>query len=244
MEAAAAAAAKQWVISINKELENLPNIPEESARWSKRSIYRIPASVTDINRRAYKPQIVSFGPYHHGNENMKAMEEHKRRALLHFLKRSKKSLQSYVDALAPAAQDLKDAYDQLGPDWEDTEKFLELMIVDGCFVLEILRAATSATNRAEQAQAHHQPPAPLPAAQCEAADEPTQPQPRNDQSLVRDYAANDPIFSKHGKLYIVPYLKRDMLMLENQIPMLVLEKLVAVQNDKSLKVISLSLSLA
>lgn len=234
---AAAAAAKQWVISINKELENLPNIPEESAHWSKRSIYRIPASVTDINSRAYMPQIVSFGPYHHGNENMEAMEAHKRRAFLHFIKRSKKPLQSYVDALAPAAQDLKDAYDQLGSYWQDTEKFLQLMIVDGCFVLEILRAAT---NRAVQAQAH-QPPAPLPTAQCEAEVE-LAAQPRNDQSLVRDYAANDPIFSKHGELYIVPYLKRDMLMLENQIPMLVLEKLVAVQNDKSLKVISLSLT--
>ncbi|KAI3467840.1 hypothetical protein Pfo_024503 [Paulownia fortunei] len=51
-----------------------------------------------------------------------------------------------------------------------------------------------------------------------------------------DYAINDdPIFSNHVKLYIVPYLKRNMLMIENQLPKLVLEKLVSFQNDNSLK---------
>ncbi|KAH6809817.1 hypothetical protein C2S51_027600 [Perilla frutescens var. frutescens] len=216
---------KEWVVNINKDLENLANTSEESAQWSKRSIYRIPASVTDINRRAYKPQIVSFGPYHHNDDNLKAMEPHKRRALLHFLKRSNKPLHTYVEAFAPIAHDLKHAYDQLNPQWHhDTDKFLELMIVDGCFILEILRSATSTSAQA------HRPPAPMMPAQNQAP-------PRiNDQSAVlQDYAANDPIFSNHGKLYIVPYLKRDMLMLENQLPILVLQKLVAIQNDNSLQ---------
>lgn len=220
---------KQWVVTINNELEKLPNTSEESAHWSKRSIYRIPASVTDINTRAYKPQIVSFGPYHHNSGNLKAMEEHKHRALLHFLKKSERPLQSYVEALAPVAQDLKDAYDQLGPEWQDTDKFLELMIVDGCFILEILRVATSTASTGAGTQ-HHQPPPPVPGpVHEEGRVEP-------DRCTIRDYAANDPIFSNHGKLYIVPYLKRDMLMLENQLPLMVLEKLVDVQRDKSLKV--------
>ncbi|KAI3467853.1 hypothetical protein Pfo_024516 [Paulownia fortunei] len=52
-----------------------------------------------------------------------------------------------------------------------------------------------------------------------------------------DYAINDdPIFSNHVKLYIVPYLKPNMLMLDNQLCKLVLEKLVSFQNDNSLKV--------
>ncbi|CDP08247.1 unnamed protein product [Coffea canephora] len=41
------------------------------------------------------------------------------------------------------------------------------------------------------------------------------------------YASNDPIFSKHGMTYMLPYIKRDMLMLENQLPMLLLRKLHA-----------------
>ncbi|EMS50847.1 hypothetical protein TRIUR3_27150 [Triticum urartu] len=50
---------------------------------------------------------------------------------------------------------------------------------------------------------------------------------------VDDYAGNDPIFSRHGILYMVPYIKRDMLMLENQLPLLVLQRLDAAETGKS-----------
>ncbi|KAL3502060.1 hypothetical protein ACH5RR_036509 [Cinchona calisaya] len=50
---------------------------------------------------------------------------------------------------------------------------------------------------------------------------------------MRDYAWNDPIFSDHGRLYIMPYIRRDMLMMENQIPLSVLEKLLTVENEES-----------
>ncbi|KAL8038133.1 hypothetical protein ABFX02_11G084400 [Erythranthe guttata] len=212
---------KQWVVKINNELNSLANTSEESAHWSKRFIYKIPACVTELNKRAYKPQIVSFGPYHHGMGDLRAMEEHKHRALLHFLKRSNKPLNTFVEALAPVLQDLKDAYDQLDPKWhlkENDDEFLEMMILDGCFILEILRTTDSATHTHHSTQTHDQTTSSS-----------------NATNHSEDYASNDPIFSTHGKLYIVPYLKRDMLMLENQIPMLVLEKLVSVQNANVVK---------
>lgn len=75
-----------------------------------------------------------------------------------------------------------------------------MMILDGCFMLEILRVATTEDE---------------------------------DGDNVDDYAPNDPVFSNHGKLYIMPYLKRDMLMLENQLPMLLLTTLVAATKDEN-----------
>lgn len=47
---------------------------------------------------------------------------------------------------------------------------------------------------------------------------------------VSDYADDDPVFSAHGLLYTVPYIRRDMIMIENQLPLLVLDKLVAVES--------------
>ncbi|GKV47181.1 hypothetical protein SLEP1_g54100 [Rubroshorea leprosula] len=122
------------------------------------------------------------------------MEEHKQRALLHFLKGSNKPLDLYLNSLAEVVQDLKDSYNPLPTQWQDANKVLQLMIVDGCFMLEILRFV-----------AHN----------------------------LDDYADNDPIFSYHGKLYIMPFIKRDMLMLENQLPMLLLEKLVTIDLNKT-----------
>ena len=49
---------------------------------------------------------------------------------------------------------------------------------------------------------------------------------------VNDYAADDPVFSPHGLLHTVPYIRRDMLMIENQLPLLVLDRLLAVETGK------------
>ncbi|KAH7860183.1 hypothetical protein Vadar_010275 [Vaccinium darrowii] len=167
----------------------------EMLQWDKRCIYKVPASVTDLNKKAYKPQYVSFGPYHHGEAHLTLMEEHKLRALLHFLKRSQKPLESYVDSLAEVTQSLKDSYASLDPVWKrDTDRFLYLMILDGCFMIEVMRTSTE---------------------------------------MLNDYARNDPIFSDHGKFHIVPYIKRDMLMLENQLPMLLLTTLLAVESEQT-----------
>ncbi|KAL3835762.1 hypothetical protein ACJIZ3_010498 [Penstemon smallii] len=195
---------QQWIIKINNEVNNNNDSDSCAAHWSKRSIYILPPCVTDLNKKAYKPHIVSFGPYHHGDVNLRAMEDHKRRALLHFLKRSRNiPLQSYVDALTPLVQDLKDAYDQLDHIKWNQDKFLELMIMDGCFILEVMRISVTKNVHDDYA-----------------------------------YAINDPIFSNHGKLHIVPYLKRDMLMLENQLPITVLEILnTHLQDNKLTKLI-------
>ncbi|KAG6382771.1 hypothetical protein SASPL_157524 [Salvia splendens] len=113
------------------------------------------------------------------------------------------------------------------------------MVVDGCFVLEILRVTTAATQtRGSGALTYHpEARAHMPVSYLPRSAPPPQVlQPRAERPAVAgEYADNDPIFSKHGVLYIVPYLKRDMLMLENQLPLLVLEKLVAVQNDIFIK---------
>ncbi|KAL5799155.1 hypothetical protein ACOSQ4_032039 [Xanthoceras sorbifolium] len=189
-------AERNWVIEVNEKLKTMVDASTEISQWKKRSIYKVAACVTDLNKKAYRPQIVSLGPYHHGEAHLKAMEEHKQRALLHFLKRSGKPVESFVNSLEQVVEDLKNSYDPLDLRWQnDSEGFLQMMILDGCFVLEILKSS-----------AH---------------------------SYEDYYVHNDPIFSFHGTLYIIPYIKRDMLMLENQLPMLVLEKLVAVETNNT-----------
>ena len=95
----------------------------------------------------------------------------------------------------------------LDGEWRDgggRERFLAMMIFDGCFLLEVMR--------------------------CTAAD----------GKQVGDYAHNDPIFSPHGILYMVPYIRRDVLMLENQLPLLLLQKLIEVESGKPPVIINYS----
>ncbi|KAF6153790.1 hypothetical protein GIB67_001023 [Kingdonia uniflora] len=187
---------EMWVLDVKEKLSKVDTIME-AEHWTRHSINKIPPGVTNLNKKAYSPQSVSFGPYHKGEVHLMRMEDHKDRAFLHLLKRSNKPFENYVNEVNKVLPELMEAYESLDPKWElDQTKFLELMIVDGCFMLEILRTSTGISN---------------------------------------DYATNDLIFSYHGMLNFMPDLKRDMLMLQNQLPMLLLEKLVYVETGKEKK---------
>ncbi|KAK7300371.1 hypothetical protein RJT34_11215 [Clitoria ternatea] len=184
---------EEWVIQINAALSNSngPSIPE----WERHSIYKVPSHFTELHEKAYTPKAVSFGPYHNGEEHLKPMEEHKHRALIHFLKRCKKPIGLLSQRMEQVVQELRDSYKSLDQIWvNDTPKFLQMMILDGCFMLQILRTSEHDEN---------------------------------------DYAENDPIFGDHGRQFVVPYILRDMLMLENQLPMTVLRTLIEVETDHS-----------
>ncbi|KAJ4794997.1 hypothetical protein LUZ62_046243 [Rhynchospora pubera] len=191
---------KSWVKEVRNNLNNVS--PEAELReWSKHSIYRVPVCIKDLHSKAYKPQLVSFGPFHYGEPQLMPMEEHKHRAMLHFLKRTKQPLENFVTAVEEVVVQLQDSYQKLDERWiKDRDGFVQLMIVDGCFMLEVMCKSTNTVFK------YSTP---------------------GTRSSVEDYAPNDPIFSAHGMLYTVPYIKRDMLMLENQLPLLVLERLIA-----------------
>ncbi|XP_047080026.1 UPF0481 protein At3g47200-like [Lolium rigidum] len=197
--AAGGGSKRTWVVDVEKTLKEADKSVEVS-RWERHCIYRVPACIKDIKSKAYQPQVVSLGPFHHGDPNLLPMEEHKRRALRHLLRRARRPLDDFVAAVEDDAEQLESAYMDLGVEWRagigsgGRERFLEMMIVDGCFLLEVMRTAAGKN--------------------------------------VHDYASNDPIFSSHGILYMVPYIRRDMLMLENQLPLLVLQKLNAVETGK------------
>ncbi|KAK3409625.1 hypothetical protein EUGRSUZ_J01732 [Eucalyptus grandis] len=163
-------------------------------QWDGTSIYKVPRYIRILCAKAYRPQVVSFGPYHYKDKRLSPMKEHKRRALAQFEKRSGQPLKNLIESLGRVKQKLKDSYNKLDSVWQEEDKFLELMITDGCFMLEIMRTKIEGN--------------PTP-----------------------NHAQNEPIFSTHWLRYIRPYIRRDMLLLENQLPMLVLYELVAIESD-------------
>ncbi|XP_058114410.1 UPF0481 protein At3g47200-like [Magnolia sinica] len=175
-----------WVTNINDDMNRFDKQAEAQV-WKNLSIYKVPQYMKtgDPHGAAYKPQIVSIGPYHFGEEHLKPMEEHKRRALLHLLKETEKTVSDFLNSLRDILLELKNSYEQLDSNWTD-DKFLQLMVLDGCFVIEILRKNFS------------------------------------------NYDLSDPIFSEQRQPTTIEYIKRDMLLMENQLPLLVLEKFVAI----------------
>ncbi|XP_062183282.1 UPF0481 protein At3g47200-like [Phragmites australis] len=135
------ASSDSWVVDIKKKLENTDPL-QEKKRWEKPSIYRVPEWVMNLtHEEAYQPQVVSLGPFHHGERALRPMEEHKQRAVLHIVKRSKRPLEEFIAAIEKVADELLDAYDGLADEWrrEKRGRFVEMMVADGCFLLEVMK---------------------------------------------------------------------------------------------------------
>ncbi|OEL31575.1 UPF0481 protein [Dichanthelium oligosanthes] len=190
-----------WVVDMEKQLEDTsPTV--EMARWNQRSIYRVPEFMKkETNSDAYGPLFVSLGPYHHGEPHLLSMEQHKRRAMLHVVKRAGKPLREFVAAVEEMADELEAAYDDLDKKWRgaNRDRFVEMMVTDGCFLLELIRIDGFLSDR----------------------------------NVHPGYAANDPVFSVRSFLRLWGRLLFDMIAMENQVPLVLLQRLMAVELGES-----------
>ncbi|KAL0357464.1 UNVERIFIED_CONTAM: hypothetical protein Scaly_1432100 [Sesamum calycinum] len=186
---------ESWVITMNQRAREISRGGEEQRNRKRAYIYRLPAYVhIEQGDFVYRPYKVSFGPYYHGHESCQPKEVQKESCLIQFLARSGRPLEYFVHALAHDVEDLKNAYDKLDRYWEDdTEAFLRLMILDGCFLIQILRAGCAFFYE-------------------DVSDSPE--------------SGTDEISVSEMEYYV-----HDMLLLENQLPMLVLVMLFSAEND-------------
>ncbi|XP_043712589.1 UPF0481 protein At3g47200-like [Telopea speciosissima] len=180
-----------WAISIREKLEQAHQ-DHEAASWAKLCIYRVPQYLRvgdDYGKadKAFVPQIVSLGPYHHGRKNLRDMDRHKWRSLHQILKRTHQDVKLYLDSIREVEEKARACYE--GPIPLSSNEFVEMMVLDGCFVLELFRGAAGGFEHL-------------------------------------GYSRNDPVFAMRGGMHSI---QRDMIMLENQIPLFILDRLLGLQ---------------
>ena len=145
-------------------------------------MHRVPRLLRGWNERAYTPQVVSIGPYHHNDERLKVMEENKERYFRSFVKRTKINLEYLVLTIREIEESIRRCYD-----YEETinltsDKFVKMILVDACFILELLHKLSSGS------------------------------------------AGDDPLVHLRDTTMML-----DLLLLENQLPFFVIEKLYLIE---------------
>ncbi|KAK9220974.1 hypothetical protein WN944_009398 [Citrus x changshan-huyou] len=98
-------------------------------------IYRVPKSWRCLHPNDYTPKMVSIGPLHHGNEELKAMEEHKLRYLRCFLQqRTKVSVEDFLTFIKVKEAELRNCYEETIA--FNSDDFATMIFVDAIFLLE------------------------------------------------------------------------------------------------------------
>ncbi|CAI9774644.1 unnamed protein product [Fraxinus pennsylvanica] len=118
-------------VKIDNMLENLSSAPPMP------SMFRVGDHLRSINPKAYDPQIIAVGPFHHSKPNLQKMEQHKVRYLKLFLQRiNETSVERCVTAILPLEDRARKCYAE---DIQlDEGEFVEMLILDGCFIIEFL----------------------------------------------------------------------------------------------------------
>ncbi|KAJ9164305.1 hypothetical protein P3X46_023901 [Hevea brasiliensis] len=128
---------------------------------SQFSIFRVPNQLRKVYEKAYEPQIVSIGPYHRGKAHLQGMEKYKMHLLRQLLKRIirrrggeggeneiQEEVRKFVVAIGALEESARQCYDQ--PICLHSEEFVQMMIVDGCFIIELIRSFVDVDNRRQE----------------------------------------------------------------------------------------------
>ncbi|XP_019193010.1 PREDICTED: UPF0481 protein At3g47200-like [Ipomoea nil] len=123
--------------SLKRDIKNLKQLSSEAC------IFKVHEGLRRTNTDAYTPLLISIGPYHHGNAKLSKMENLKLMYLDLFLKREKQP------SMEQCWEKLKDSKEKAASYYGDDEdiqllldsagdKFVKMLLLDGCFIAEFL----------------------------------------------------------------------------------------------------------
>ncbi|XP_059455306.1 UPF0481 protein At3g47200-like [Corylus avellana] len=110
-------------------------------------IYNVPQNLIETNGNEYYPQVVVIGPRHIGYGAVYVLENHKLEFLADLFLRKNLGFNELMESIRPLAKKARECYsngmirDDFFPHYND-DLFLKMMVVDGCFLIELfLKAA-------------------------------------------------------------------------------------------------------
>lgn len=100
------------------------------------SIFRIHNLLRKVNEKAYEPEIIAIGPYHHGKPDLSDMEEHKLVYLKSLLGQKIEKVATCVAAVTPLEEKARKCYAEHIA--LSSDEFVEMLLLDGCFIIQLL----------------------------------------------------------------------------------------------------------
>ncbi|XP_040998216.1 UPF0481 protein At3g47200-like [Juglans microcarpa x Juglans regia] len=119
----------EWAKKLEETLRGLEPLSAPKCR-----IYKVPDPLRKLNKEAYIPQVISVGPFHHGNEKLQSMENYKMRYLKSFMKRAKINMKKLASTIQDSEESVRECYAEAIP--FDRGTFIKIILVDASFIIE------------------------------------------------------------------------------------------------------------
>ncbi|KAK6933942.1 Protein of unknown function DUF247, plant [Dillenia turbinata] len=176
------------IIPINNDAPGEQIIPIYNDASDK--ITRVPPILKNVmsNKNCYEPMMVSIGPYHHNNKELREMENMKPEIARRFTFPSKRSFDDIIQdqRFQRILSEAKDYYSEAPVSNENngTDDFAKMMFLDGCFVLHLIHCI-----------------------------------------MKKKHENEDRVLKNHQVAFAV----RDLFLLENQLPFIVLQAIMTMK---------------
>ncbi|CAK9173724.1 unnamed protein product [Ilex paraguariensis] len=119
-----------------------------SPSQSKCCMFRVHGELRNVNKTAYEPKIIAIGPYHRSTITLQATNKYKLHYFQLLLEQKKEiTVEKYVDAMRLLEEDTRKCYGE--PIGVNENELVEMMILDGCFIIELIRKFVDSSLRDE-----------------------------------------------------------------------------------------------
>ncbi|XP_030967526.1 UPF0481 protein At3g47200-like [Quercus lobata] len=134
----------------SKEISiDMPQDKEPAIQWhSECCIYKVPKRLREVNDKAYTPKLISIGPIHRGNSELKDMERRKQTYCDKFFRRTNKAKEEFERIVEENKKKICDCYaEEITQPCE--EEFVKMILLDSIFIIELFWMSANKEDRNE-----------------------------------------------------------------------------------------------
>ncbi|MFS7915701.1 hypothetical protein Hanom_Chr02g00168331 [Helianthus anomalus] len=103
-------------------------------------ISRVHHSVVRNNKYTYYPEVISIGPYHHGNKDLELYEALKWSLLGRLIERTGMQLVDFMNVIESMEKEIRESYTDSNSFGNiGNTQFARMMVLDGLFLIELFR---------------------------------------------------------------------------------------------------------
>ena len=208
----------EFTVDIPLVLDKQPDKRDECC------IYKVPQLLREENNDSYTPKLISIGPFHQGDKNLKSMEDLKMRYLKEACYRTNKSTKDLAGCILENEVKIRHCYAEVFEDISSKD-FVKMVLFDSIFIIEHLWRTKQNPPMSPPIVSNSRTSSSFYKCQCRMLDSCLMTCQRGSEEDSRENRNPQPGNGEKENPWQSYNILQDLILLENQVPFFILEEL-------------------